>query len=167
MQYEINDLSSQGALRFSKELHEIVVDEPFDFYANFKWARPFGMLFTATAIKQFRKQYLEFPFRITPNSSKDAISYASHMAFFKSISDSITIGKEPGEAIWLQKGRESRVGETRFHGTAVKVSISTDQLRNSQEIISRIAKQGERQAKTIRNAFQKASIPSKGLMDNL
>ena len=340
MQCEINDLSSQGALRFSKELHEIVVDEPFNFYANFEWARPFGMLFTATAIKQFRKQYLEFPFRITTNSAKSAISYASHMAFFKSISDSITIGKEPGEAtgsinyipitkldlgqihreaikngpliemgdaiekkssmlaqilsrgkkeihvlltylireilrnipehaecetawicgqywndhtaeiaildegigikaslqknpvhrkyietdedalqcalragisqafrpsqkntsddpwansgfglymvseickelngsfclvsgdryMWLQNGGESHLGETSFHGTAVKITISTDQLRNSQEIISRIAKQGERQAKTIRNAFQKASIPSKGLMDNL
>ena len=69
--------------------------------------------------------------------------------------------------MWLQKSWESRVGETRFHGTAVKISISTDQLRNSQEIISRIAKQGERQDKTIRKAFKKDSIPSKGLMDNL
>lgn len=340
MQYEISDLSSQGSLQFSKDLYDIVVDEPFTFYANFEWARPFGMLFTATAIKQFRNQYLEFPFRMTTNSTKSAISYASHMAFFKSISESIKIGKEPGEAagsinyipitklnlkqihkeaiengqfvemgdaiekkssmlaqilsrgskeihalltylireilrnipehaecetawicgqywndhtaeiaildegigikaslqknpvhrkyietdgdalqcalragisqafrpsqknlsddpwansgfglymvseickelkgsfcltsgnryIWLQHDRESYLGQTHFHGTAVKISISTDQLRNSQEIISRIARQGEKQARTIRNAFRKASIPSKGLMSDL
>ena len=69
--------------------------------------------------------------------------------------------------IWVQHDRESRIGKTNFNGTAVKISISTRELKNSKNIISKIAQQGEEQAKTIRNAFKKASIPSKGLMNGI
>ena len=58
-----------------------------------------------------------------------------------------------------------RTGETMINGTAVKMSISTRNLNNSKLLIQKLAKNGEEQAKTIRNAFKKASIPSKGLIN--
>lgn len=57
------------------------------------------------------------------------------------------------------------IGDTSFRGTAVKISISTQNLGRSQDIIKRISSQGEAEAKTIRNAFKKASGPSKELMN--
>ena len=62
---------------------------------------------------------------------------------------------------------QSKVGDTNFQGTAVKITFSTENLSSSKEIIAKIAKQGEEQAKTIRNAFKQASLPSKGLIENL
>lgn len=339
MEYKIKNLQSIDSLEIARELSEMNVTEQFTFDADFNWARPFGMLYAATVIKQFRKTYSEFPFNIIAQN-KDAISYASHMAFFKTISESIRIGKEPGEAsgnsnyipitkidlhqlhrneiesgnfiemgdaiekkasalsrilsrenkeihalltylireilrnipehsnsniawicgqywndnsaeiaildegigikeslrknlvhkeyiktdedalqcairagisqafqpskknksddtwsnsgfglymvsqickelkgtfclasgenyIWLQHDKEIRMGKTHFQGTAVKISISTRELKNSQSIINKIAQQGENQARTIRNAFKKASIPSKGLINSI
>ncbi len=72
-----------------------------------------------------------------------------------------------GRYLWIHHRGKIQTGETCFSGTAIKLSISTHQLSNSQEIINCIAKQGEAQAKTIRNAFRRASIPSKGLMENI
>ena len=60
-----------------------------------------------------------------------------------------------------------RIGDTAFQGTAVKITINTSQISNSKAIIEKIAKQGEEQAKTIRNAFKKASMPSRGLINDL
>lgn len=62
---------------------------------------------------------------------------------------------------------KTRIGDTSLQGTAVKITISTNKILNSQAIISKIAKQGEEQAKAIRYAFKEASIPSKGLMIDL
>jgi len=59
------------------------------------------------------------------------------------------------------------IGDTFLKGTAIKMTISTNCLKNSQDIIKKISNQGEIQARTIRNAFKKASVPSKGLMDNI
>lgn len=72
-----------------------------------------------------------------------------------------------GEKYIYLKSNGVRLGNTSFKGTAVKITISTKNLRYSQEIITNIAKQGQEQAKTVRNAFKTASIPSKGLMDNI
>jgi len=58
-------------------------------------------------------------------------------------------------------------GDTSFHGTAIKIRISTLKINNSKELIEKIAEQGEIQARSIRNAFKKASVPSKGLIDNM
>lgn len=60
-----------------------------------------------------------------------------------------------------------RIGNTAFQGTAVKITISTSKISNSKAIIAKIAKQGEVQASTIRNAFKTASIPSKRLIIDL
>ena len=58
-------------------------------------------------------------------------------------------------------------GETSYAGTAIRMRVPSKRISNAQEIISRIASQGENEAKTIRNAFKHASTPSKGLMDEL
>ena len=58
-------------------------------------------------------------------------------------------------------------GETSFHGTAIRMQIPSNKISTAQSIISTIASQGESEAKTIRNAFKTASMPSKGLMEEL
>lgn len=339
MRYEISSLETREALEFAKDLNELIVEDQFTFGLNMKWVRPFGMLLAACTIKQFREKYVDIPFHLE-FSERDGVSYASHMGFFKAISDKIDIGKEPGEASgndnyipiteidlqqihideisngkmiemgdaienkaselarilsrdnkeihalitylireilrnipehaeikkawicgqywanntaeiaivdegigiknslqrneihreyiktdedaitcaikagisqsfqpsksnvssdpWANSGfglymvseickelkgsfclasgekyiniysdGKIRLGNTAFQGTAVKMMISTESLKRSQDIINKISSQGEAQAKTIRNAFKKASIPSRGLMDSL
>ena len=57
-------------------------------------------------------------------------------------------------------------GDTYIQGTAIRMNISTRNLGESKKLIREIAAQGEEQAKTIRNAFKRASVPSKGLINN-
>jgi len=96
--YDIPALETKKALKFAKELDELTIDGPFTFNANMNWVRPFGMLIAACSIKQFRNKYIEIPFNVECKTTGDSISYASHMGFFKSISEKLNIGKEPGEA---------------------------------------------------------------------
>lgn len=56
------------------------------------------------------------------------------------------------------------ITDTCIKGTAVKITISTDRVINSKKLIDEIANRGEEEAKMVRNAFRKASIPSKGLI---
>jgi hypothetical protein len=340
MRYEIPKLETLESLNFAKKLNELQINNPFTFSANMKWVRPFGMLFAAIAIKQFRRKYEHIPFSIECNTITDGISYAAHMGFFKSISERINIGKMPGEAfgndnyipiseldlnqihkkeiengkpliignaienessrlakilgrdnkelnilltyliremlrnisehsgcnkawfcgqywsdgmaeiaiidegigiknslqkndihrnyvetdkdaleysikagiskafhpaiknksnnpwdnsgfglymaseickeldgsfclatgskyIYIYNNGKTRISDTSLQGTAVKITISTNEIFNSQAIISKIAKQGEEQAKAIRFAFKEASVPSKGLIIGL
>lgn len=53
---------------------------------------------------------------------------------------------------------------TNFNGTALGIRINTEKIHSYQEIIDRARKQGEETAKTIKNAFKEASVPSKGLL---
>lgn len=59
-----------------------------------------------------------------------------------------------------------KYGETEFKGTAIGMRVPS-KISNAQKIISKISAQGEMQARTIRNAFKNASMPSKGLMSEL
>lgn len=86
-------------MKFAKDLDGLIAEDQFVFGANMKWVLPFGMLLAACTIKQFRNKYAELPFAIECNTAEDGVSYASHMGFFKAISDKIDIGKELGEAI--------------------------------------------------------------------
>lgn len=61
----------------------------------------------------------------------------------------------------------AKFGETNFRGTAIRIKVPTQKISSAQNIISQIATQGEVEAKTIRNAFKNASMPSKGLMSEL
>lgn len=60
-----------------------------------------------------------------------------------------------------------KYGETNFKGTAIRMRVPYKKISNAQTIISQIATQGEMEARTIRNAFKNASMPSKGLMSEL
>lgn len=51
-----------------------------------------------------------------------------------------------------------------FEGTSIRIRVPTDRISNAQAIIDEIAGQGEAEAALIRNAFSKASTPSKGLI---
>lgn len=64
----------------------------------------------------------------------------------------------------IEKDGKIASGETNIRGTAIKMYFSTNQLHNSHDIIREIASKGEAEARTIRNAFKKASHPSKGLV---
>lgn len=60
-----------------------------------------------------------------------------------------------------------KIGDTSFHGTAIRIRVPSKRIENAQSIISVIAQKGESEAKTIRNAFKQASTPSKGLISQL
>lgn len=56
---------------------------------------------------------------------------------------------------------------TSFHGTAIRIRVPTNNISAAQAIIDEIAAQGEVEARTIKNVFKTASMPSKGLMTQL
>lgn len=58
----------------------------------------------------------------------------------------------------------SGVYGTHFKGTALGIRINTSKINNYQSIIDAVRKSGEQTAKDIKNAFKKASAPSKGLI---
>ena len=58
-------------------------------------------------------------------------------------------------------------GETSFCGTALKIRLRSKYIVDAQSIISRTAKNGEAEAKTIRNSFKSSSVTSRGLMNEL
>lgn len=66
--------------------------------------------------------------------------------------------------LYIYPSGKMKCGETHIDGTAIKMEFSTEQLNSEKEIIAEIASFGELQARTIKNAFQKASTPSKGLI---
>lgn len=98
MEYILPELNTDNSLLIAYELGNLEVDKEFIFKARLKWVRPFGMLLTSNSIKQMRNKYKDIPFNLEYNSENKGIDYAGHMGFFKSISESIDIGKMPGEA---------------------------------------------------------------------
>lgn len=58
-------------------------------------------------------------------------------------------------------------GETSYKGTAINIRLPIKEIDNAQDIIDLIATHGEKQARTIRNAFKHASKPSRGLIGRL
>ena len=100
MEYTIPDLNTISALSLASEINKIdfsTVDE-MTLIANMGWVRPFGMLLTSIALKQLRNKHLDVPFRLQCDQSRTGISYAAHMGFFKSISETLPIGNVPGAA---------------------------------------------------------------------
>lgn len=68
-----------------------------------------------------------------------------------------------GEDAILINNRGTTHKVAKFDGTAIGIRIATNHISNAQMIIDEIASQGEEDAALIRNAFSKASSPSKGL----
>ena len=100
MEYTIPDLNTISALSLASEINKIDFDtvDEMTLIANMGWVRPFGMLLTSIALKQLRNKHLDVPFRLQCDQSRTGISYAAHMGFFKSISETLPIGNVPGGA---------------------------------------------------------------------
>lgn len=60
----------------------------------------------------------------------------------------------------------STLYDTFFSGTAIGISFNVKNVEDSKKMIIDISKRGEFEAQGIRNAFQKASTPSKSLLMN-
>lgn len=54
--------------------------------------------------------------------------------------------------------------DTSFHGTALGIRVQTSGIKNAQQLINQMNKQGTEEARAIKNAFKESSVPSKGLM---
>lgn len=100
MEYTIPDLNTISALSLASEINKIDFDtvDEMTLIANMGWVRPFGMLLTSIVLKQLRNKHLDVPFRLQCDQSRTGISYAAHMGFFKSISETLPIGNVPGGA---------------------------------------------------------------------
>lgn len=93
-------MDTDNVLHMAAKLNELVLSDAEDvnFSANMKWVRPFGMLVSANAMRSLRSRYPNNKFSITYDRGNSSVSYAGHMGFFKSISESISVGNAPGEA---------------------------------------------------------------------
>ncbi len=60
---------------------------------------------------------------------------------------------------------DTRLYGAHFKGTALGIRIKPSNVRSYQSLIDAIKTSGEDTAKTIKNAFKEASVPSKGLMN--
>lgn len=123
MQFEISYLTAPAALHFAHQLNstDIRGREKVEFSASLKWVEPFGALLTSVAIKQLRNKYKDFPFNFQ-NHPDRASDYAAHIGFFKSISDRIEIGNDPGEA----KGNENYIPITALDLSRIQTDCSPD-----------------------------------------
>lgn len=55
----------------------------------------------------------------------------------------------------MVKDNKTDIGETLFEGTAIRMVIPTDNIKNAKDIIGHIANKGESESKKIKNAFKK------------
>ncbi|WP_314863108.1 hypothetical protein [Stomatobaculum longum] len=69
---------------------------------------------------------------------------------------------------YLQVDKQGlKTGRAYFHGTAIEMEVPTEKVLNARKLISQTLAQGEKEARTIRNAFKTASTPSRGLLEDL
>lgn len=101
MEITVPELNTENALAFADIINKIDVDsvDEMCFIANMKWVRPFGMLLTSAALKRLRNKHPSIHFRMQCDENRNGVSYAAHMGFFKSISESLPLGNLPGAAI--------------------------------------------------------------------
>lgn len=98
MEIEIPRLDTLSALSFSHNLGQLNIYEPVAIFPVMNWVQPFGMLLASLALRQLRNRFKDIQFTLHYDRNNEAVSYASHMGFFKSISELISIGNMPGEA---------------------------------------------------------------------
>ena len=96
MRIYVPDMELVGTLKFAHDIYEKVPNDEvvFDF-SQMRNFDPLPMLIMGATMRNYRMQYPEIPFRIDGCEGK---SYAGTMGFFKYVSDSLGIGKMPGEA---------------------------------------------------------------------
>ena len=105
MKIRLPDLETRESLEFASELGCLRVNEPVTVVANMNWVRPFGMLLTAMALKQFRKKNSDIPFQLELGSSK-GIDYAGHAGFFRSKFTKMLVGNSPAKQVILNNLQE-------------------------------------------------------------
>ena len=84
------------------------------------------------------------------------------------------ICKELKGDFWIVSGNKAlkitksgtNIYDSFFAGTAIGISFNVKNVEDSKKMIIDISKRGENEAQGIRNAFQKASTPSKSLLMN-
>lgn len=121
MQFDISYLTALAALDFASQSNSADIREKVEFSSNLRWVEPFGALLTSVAIRQLRDKYKDIPFSFQ-NHTTEAGNYAAHIGFFKSISDKITIGNEPGGA----KGSENYIPITALDLSQLQTDCSSD-----------------------------------------
>lgn len=102
MEKYIRNLDENIAIQIANEFKRNDFNNEKKFILNFDnyiTCTPFGMLLIGNTIKEFRINYNDNDFIIRLDKNAESIKYAGHMGFFKFISEDITFGKSPGEAI--------------------------------------------------------------------
>lgn len=97
MRIYVPNIELVGTLSFAKELFERIPEDDevvFDFSQMSKFD-PLPMLIMGTTIRNYRQQFPDKTFSVYGIANK---SYAGTMGFFKYISESLGVGKMPGEA---------------------------------------------------------------------
>ena len=94
---ELPDFETNQVLKEAAKLHCLEMSDDVTILMNPKWSRPFGMLYMAIFLRQWRNLFPDLQFYARIGSGK-AVDYSSHMGFFQTISEKIHIGKAPGEA---------------------------------------------------------------------
>lgn len=96
MRLYVPDMELVETLKFAHDIYEKVPNDEvvFDFSQMHNFD-PLPMLIMGVTMRNYRMQYPKIPFRIDGYEGK---SYAGTMGFFKYVSESLGIGKMPGEA---------------------------------------------------------------------
>lgn len=96
MRIYVPNMKLVETLKFANNIYEKIPDDQvvFDFSQTYTFD-PLPMLIMGATMRNYRMQYPELPFRIEGYEGK---SYAGTMGFFKYVSESLGIGKMPGEA---------------------------------------------------------------------
>lgn len=97
MKIELPDFETDKVLAQAHIFHNTEVYEDITIGMSPRWTRPFGMLYMAIALRQWRNLYPAVQFYASIGNGQ-AVDYAGHMGFFQTISERILIGKAPGEA---------------------------------------------------------------------
>lgn len=94
--YVPDRLTLKNTLNFVNQISDLNADEPIKIDFSFlDWAKPFGMLYIAQAVKSLRERFPESKIISTGiNFDKNATSYGAHMGLFRSCG--FEYGNDPG-----------------------------------------------------------------------
>lgn len=68
-----------------------------------------------------------------------------------------------GEDYLREDSKGSKSGKTNITGTAIKITVDTNKILNSKELINTIVQRGQEEAKAMNEGFHRASKPSRGI----
>ena len=122
MKIELPDFETEEVLAQAQIFNNTEVDEDITIGMNPRWSRPFGMLYMAIALRQWRNLYPAVQFYASIGNGQ-AVEYAGHMGFFQTISERIVVGKAPGEAY----GNDSYIPITKLNIKDMRTTAITQQ----------------------------------------